>query len=116
MPREAETADLLPGMISFVLDELVTEIMQEKNGNENTACSRINGGKSPGPGELILSTVTRIYNLLPLYADAVSTEEKFHLGMVITKNFENLRENYLLLQARGELKSRQTLKPAQMCL
>ena len=106
MPREAETADLLPGMISFVLDELVTEIMQEEQAKGNTAGTRNHAGKYPAPGEQILSTVSRIYNLLPLYADAVSTEEKFHLGKVITKNFEHLEENYSLLDTPVEIKSR----------
>jgi len=98
IPQEAGMALLLPGMISFVLDELMSELVQVQDDIENTTCICNHQGNSLSLEEKLLSTASRIYNLVPLYADAISTVEKLYLGKVISKCFAELSENYSLRQ------------------
>ena len=104
IPQEAGTALLLPGMISYVLDEMVSELQPVEPRIECSAATYHQPGNAPSWVEKLLSTASRIYNLLPLYTDAISTVEKLYLGKVISKCFADLSENYSLRQPGRLLK------------
>ena len=81
----------LPEEISYVLDQLVADLLQRGAGDEFPFVS--NGVNS----DHLLSMAARIQNLLPLYQGALSDDEKKYFTLVISHNFSDLSAYYAQL-------------------
>src|SRR5918993_6064979 len=95
----------LPDMINFVLDTVMYEVLEMQSRRKPGHPKRSSAGQ-PSAEEVLLSTVSRIHNLIALYRTAGSSEEKENTGIALWNSFELVLATYAALLPGEGLRTR----------